>query len=547
MPEAIVKPDLEKGAIRGVALSAFVVKSARWGFAVFLALLFFGAMFWAKGRDPFHRIWFHIKVPGYATADCVAVIPKTARTPQPVAIYSHGSGGSMLASGNELRRMAEMGVVAIDMDYNQTNEAAFSAQLTALLAHLQHQPWTDVRHIAWVGMSLGAQRQLALALKHPELQPDFLVRVSGGWISELEKFETGTPRLNLRCPVLLLHGSQDSIFPLDEARRVSAVLRTNGVAVHLEVFANQEHGLHPNRLQFFRAIGETLLARFRGPDALLQYQSILAWRQKAKPLWLFWLPAFAWLAWWLYCKRLMRSQERMADITAGEAMGAAARPPLSRWEIGLRWLAVILAAAAIAETALHLLPPRLRIGPRLLSLARKHLVQPKEQSDFSFLAAQAGWEGKRLGALLTQVELANYNRELINWKLDDNIYRDYVLAPQIDPALDGDLDWRRELWENFYPRIRHENSPIAAAVIIAEFLRERVTIASGTNLPITISEAWRRQITNERGFEGLYVAALRSGGVPARLNAQGKAELFDGSQWQAAPRPLVEIARWQPT
>ena len=37
----------------------------------------------------------------------------------------------------------------------------------------------------------------------------------------------------------------------------------------------------------------------------------------------------------------------------------------------------------------------------------------------------------------------------------------------------------------------------------------------------------------------MYVAALRSVGVPARLNAQGEAELLLNGKWQSAPRPLV--------
>ena len=91
---------------------------------VLLALLFFGAMFWAKGRDPFQRIWFRVKVPGQGKAECIAVLPKdspkskvpspkSARGRWPVVVYLHGSGGSLLGDGNELRRMAEMGLATV--------------------------------------------------------------------------------------------------------------------------------------------------------------------------------------------------------------------------------------------------------------------------------------------------------------------------------------------------------------------------------------------------------------------------------------------------
>jgi hypothetical protein len=69
--------------------------------------------------------------------------------------------------------------------------------------------------------------------------------------------------------------------------------------------------------------------------------------------------------------------------------------------------------------------------------------------------------------------------------------------------------------------------------------RERVTIAQGSGLPSTVAEIWRRQIANERGFEAVYVAAVRSVGVPSRLGPQSQAEFWTGAAWQAAPRPLI--------
>ena len=46
-------------------------------------------------------------------------------------------------------------------------------------------------------------------------------------------------------------------------------------------------------------------------------------------------------------------------------------------------------------------------------------------------------------------------------------------------------------------------------------------------------------MTDERGFERIYVAALRSVGLAARLSsAEGRAEVWSGRDWQSAPRPL---------
>src|SRR5208337_4270752 len=418
----------------------------------------------------------------------------------------------------------------------------------------------------------------AFALSHPELRPNLLVRVSGGWIPELEGFNTnhrwtqmdtdsflaasssplspfppvkstpggGTgvserlafapsaPPLSLLPPVkdppvhvLLIHGEFDDVFPVSDARRLAAVLQSNGVPVTLKIIPGQSHGFEPDRLLLFRAIGEYCLTRLKGPDALSHYQSILLWQAKAKPLWLFWIPAFLWIG--LRCGLWYRDSKSKTGVPKPEGNVTAKREPAAHksheltqigetadggpptsasgqpatcnlqpatsghgrvrlrwWEIGLRWVAGLLAVVAAADTALHLIPPRLPVSERTLAIARKHLVQPKEMPDFDFLSSlssfpsvQAGpslWRGKRLKTLLEHVELANYNRELIDWKLDEAHYRNFVLAPQIDPEFDGDLNWRRPLWENFYPRIRKQQTTADAAVIVARFLRERVTI-----------------------------------------------------------------------
>jgi hypothetical protein len=70
-------------------------------------------------------------------------------------------------------------------------------------------------------------------------------------------------------------------------------------------------------------------------------------------------------------------------------------------------------------------------------------------------------------------------------------------------------------------------------------LRERVTVLDLPNLPHAVPDIWLRQLTDRPGFETIYVAALRSVGVPARLDLKGHAEIFSGDQWQPAPRPVI--------
>jgi acetyl esterase/lipase len=493
-----------------------------------LGMLFFvGALFWAREQDPFTRKWFSLKTDDGRSFQCVVVLPKPVVS-RPLVVYAHGSGGSLMNDGNELRQLAELGLAVVSLEYNQTNHAAFGSQFETLLDYLARQKWVDTNAIAWVGFSSGANQIYDFALRHPVPQPQLLVQLSGGGIDQLTL--NSQLSTNLHCPLLLIHGDQDEIFAVADTRQLAAQLQANGVPVTLEIMPGLSHGIKPERGVVYRSIGEYCFAFLNGRDAWQNYHSIAHWQAEAPPFWLFQLPALAWIAGWLVWRWKYGQRSRTA-------------PPVSaitRGEMILRWLAVFLAVWGTAETALHLVPPQLTVNERTLAIARKILVQPKQKADFEFLAAQPIWSGQKLKVLLDHVELAGYNCELVNWQLADQMYQDFVLSPVITGNSGEQLDWRRPLWEEFYPRIRHENSPTDAARIVVRHLRERVTIATLSNPAHEVPDIWLRQITDRDGFQVIYVAALRSVGVPARVTS-GQAEYWDGNQWQTAPEPAVKI------
>lgn len=485
-------------------------------------LIFLGALFWAHEQDPFSRKWFALKTADRNSFRCVEVLPKPIRR-FPVVIYAHGSGGTLMNDGNDLRQIAELGLATISLEYDQTNETVFAAQFETLLGYLGLQKWANTNAIAWVGFSLGASRTLEFALQHPEQQPKLLVQLSGAGLPE---GQTNSSLESMRCPVFLVYGDHDDIFPVADTKRLASILQAKGLATDIKIIAGSWHGTELEHAVVIRGIGEYCLTRLAGKDAWQNYHSITQWQAEAPALWVFWLPAVAWVvgwfAWWSRCKA-----------------AAPEKIKLNRGEIALRWLAALLATWALTETAIHLVTPHFVVSDRTLSIARKYLVAPKEHDDFEYLATQTIWPGKKLKTLLEHVELAGYNRELIDWKLDDKMYRDFVLSPAITGNPSEPLNWRRPLWEEFYPRIRHESSPEDAARIVVRHLRERVTIAPLPNLPHDIPTIWLKQITDETGFDMIYTAALRSVGVPARLNSQHNAEVWNGNSWQTAPRPSV--------
>ncbi len=568
----------------------------------------FGAMAWAVSDDPFQRIEFKVKVLRQARAKGIVVLPKPFRS-FPVVIYLHGSSGSLLNDGIELRQLAEVGLAAVGLEYDQTNVANFDAQFQALNEFVRKQPWAISNSIAWFGNSLGAQRILSFALRHPEMQPQLLVRMSGGWIEELDQLSDKDPRpldgrpqfserksldgqptggglgkppvggeglrpLNttngitgiarslsgplpqervnnasfINFPVLLIHGERDEIFPVQDARRLAELLRTNGVPVDLKVLPDRSHRLDPDRLAIVRGIGEYIRAHLTPIDPFLGVP-----QRSTLPFLLCMSPAFlAAVGCWAYRRRIAKRVEQASRLLSSkdgmpdsENPGQTGTPALLWWEKALRWIAVIMATLAIADTGYHLGTPQFAVSDTTLKLARKGLMPEKWKTEFELLAADSVWQGQPLKQLLDCAELAAYNRnELINWKVDEQLYRDYVLSPQIDDLSVKELNWRRPLWENFYPRIRKQNTTADAVQIVIRFLRERVTIAPHLDSPPAgLESAWYREITDARSFETLYVAALRSVGVPARLSPQATAEFWDGTVWQPAPRPA--ISTWQ--
>ncbi len=222
----------------------------------------------------------------------------------------------------------------------------------------------------------------------------------------------------------------------------------------------------------------------------------------------------------------------------GEGMASPKRQ-LTWLETGLRLIALFLGSLAILLTAVHLVPPRWPVNDFTLDLAAEFLVRPEQKSDFEFVLQNAPCRGKRLGAVLQHVELANLQRNQFYPDLDASTFQQFILSPVVDNLPLQELDWRRALWENFYPRVRRESDPASAAHVVVRFLRERVGLSPDYPYRVGVETIWTQGMTDEPGFDRIYVAALRSVGIAARLNGNRQAELLTNGQWQPAPRPLL--------
>lgn len=217
----------------------------------------------------------------------------------------------------------------------------------------------------------------------------------------------------------------------------------------------------------------------------------------------------------------------------------AVQEPASHRRIRLTVWGVAIATAmfAIAQTTANLALLRSEPTSANLAKAERRLLNPALTWDWQWLLKSGQPAGTTVSEWLDTVELSNLQRRQFYEALPEGLFRDHVLSPQLmlGQKLTGGL--RRELWRHFAPRVRKEAGVTGAAVIIARELRTRVTPQATVDAGALL-QAWQRGEAQPIEWEALFVAALRSAGIAARVGGAGKAEIWLGSAWQVAPRPL---------
>jgi dienelactone hydrolase len=117
----------------------------------------------------------------------------------------------------------------------------WSLAVAQSLAMIAERPGIDRERMALVGYSLGSFVALAAtaeAAARSEI-PDIMALV-GNWGA---KFET-TQFTKTFPPTLLLHGEQDEVVPVSEARKTAAAMIAAGVAdVRLKTYADESHAI----------------------------------------------------------------------------------------------------------------------------------------------------------------------------------------------------------------------------------------------------------------------------------------------------------------
>ena len=178
--------------------------------------------------------------------------PHDAHAGHPAVLVLHTSAGPRGPSGAMIRRwadaLAHRGYVAFVVHYfdrtgdTRTDDAqedaafpAWSAALSDAVTFVEHDPLVHGARVSALGVSLGGY--MALALGAADRRVDRLVVLSGGLFNAL------APRH--LPPTLLVHGANDGIVPVKEARHVYDVMVRLHVPSELVVYRDAGHGFDP--------------------------------------------------------------------------------------------------------------------------------------------------------------------------------------------------------------------------------------------------------------------------------------------------------------
>ena len=160
----------------------------------------------------------------------------SAEAPGPVVLYAHGNGELIDYWDDELTRYTELGVSVMLVEYRgygrsagKPTQKAITRDFVAFYDLAIARPEVDKARVVFHGRSLGGGAMAALAREHKPaaliLESSFTsVRAMAArflvpWFLVLDPFDTRATLRTLDAPVLILHGDNDEVIPVAQARQ----------------------------------------------------------------------------------------------------------------------------------------------------------------------------------------------------------------------------------------------------------------------------------------------------------------------------------------
>ncbi|MBA2305155.1 MAG: dienelactone hydrolase family protein [Acidobacteria bacterium] len=175
--------------------------------------------------------------------------------PFPAVLHLHGSGDTAAANVEALRIFARAGYVALDVDYRGVGSGSIDIQdIYKSLEFLNASRHVRQGAIGLNGFSLGGRLALRIATQRRVLAVSAIAArtTSGSTPTVLAQAE------RLTVPILLQHGTEDSVVPYGDAVVLEKKLRALGRPVELISYPGVDHGnlpwpqVYARVLEFFR-------------------------------------------------------------------------------------------------------------------------------------------------------------------------------------------------------------------------------------------------------------------------------------------------------
>ena len=166
----------------------------------------------------------------------------------PAIIGLHGSGGGHASMAEPASLLAAQGYAVYVLHYFERTETTQIDSLQTVFRHfpawmktlwdavsfVARQPSVDPERIGLLGFSLGAY--LALSAAAIDSRVKIVVDYFGGFPKEMKLF------MRRFCPVLILHGEQDTTVPVAEAYHLQQMLEKKQIPYEIKIYPGVGHG-----------------------------------------------------------------------------------------------------------------------------------------------------------------------------------------------------------------------------------------------------------------------------------------------------------------
>lgn len=178
-----------------------------------------------------------VSIPGGGQGRLVpGIMVRPARGVHPAVLHLHGTGDHAADNVEILERFAHAGYVALDLEFDQGQEGL--ADVESAVQFLANSAYVSGGKVGINGFSLGARLGLLEAERSNRVRA---VSSISGRTSSGSNPTVLDGVANLRCPVLIQHGSADSVVPYDDSVRLEKRLRELGRNVKLITYEGADH------------------------------------------------------------------------------------------------------------------------------------------------------------------------------------------------------------------------------------------------------------------------------------------------------------------